>query len=170
MIALLVGTLLAVAALYYVLDPLFRQQVPRARVAQGRDMASGEERRVDESAAIEALREIEFDRATGKLSDSDYAALRERYTSAAVAALRASDNRVAAAAGAAKLSGDVEALVARFRGQARSCPECGPRAEPDAVYCSNCGRYVAGACAGCGSMPFEPGARFCSSCGAGLAA
>jgi hypothetical protein len=31
-------------------------------------------------SAIDALREIEFDRATGKLSDDDYAALKTEYT------------------------------------------------------------------------------------------
>ena len=35
-----------------------------------------------------ALREIEFDRATGKLSDADYAELKARYTEQAIAAMR----------------------------------------------------------------------------------
>jgi hypothetical protein len=37
--------------------------------------------------ALLALKEIEFDRATAKLSDDDYAMLRQRYEAAAVAVL-----------------------------------------------------------------------------------
>ena len=38
-----------------------------------------------------ALREIEFDRATGKLSDADYDFLKARYTARALDALRQDD-------------------------------------------------------------------------------
>ena len=42
-------------------------------------------------AALAALKEIEFDRATDKLADGDYAELKARYTAEAVAAMRAED-------------------------------------------------------------------------------
>ncbi len=38
--------------------------------------------------ALAALKEIEFDRATGKLSDADYGTLKTRYTAEALAVLR----------------------------------------------------------------------------------
>jgi len=37
----------------------------------------------------------------------------------------------------------VEAEIRRARTQLRVCPECGPRAEPGARYCSRCGRPLA---------------------------
>jgi hypothetical protein len=37
----------------------------------------------------------------------------------------------------------VEAEIRRARTQLRVCPECGPRAEPAARYCSRCGRPLA---------------------------
>ena len=43
-------------------------------------------------SAIDALREIEFDRATGKLSDDDYAALKAEYTRTALVELRARES------------------------------------------------------------------------------
>src|SRR3989442_11196200 len=43
-----------------------------------------------QAVALRALKEIEFDRATGKLSDTDYEQLKAKYTEAALAALRGS--------------------------------------------------------------------------------
>lgn len=37
----------------------------------------------------------------------------------------------------------VEAEVRRARARLRVCPECGPRPEPAARYCSRCGRALA---------------------------
>ena len=172
MIALVVGTLIAIVALGFVLYPLFvaSGDLPR-RLAGSRApvVSSGD-------AAVDVLREIEFDRATGKLSDSDYEALRSRYTERALAELRARDSIAAVAAtpvsaGAGDDVMDVaEAAVRRQRARMHECVACGPRPEPDAVYCSDCGRYLPGSCAGCGAAVNEPGARFCPGCGATLAA
>ena len=111
MTALLIGTALAVASLCYVLYPIFRADVstvPRPSAVRPRQ----------ESQAIDALRELEFDRETGKISDSDYEPLKARYTSQAVAAMRA--------------------------GGAPVCEKCGPRLETDAQFCSNCGGALVG--------------------------
>ena len=45
------------------------------------------------------------------------------------------------------------------------CATCGPRPEPDARYCSSCGRFLGGPCPRCGAAMDQPGARFCSACG-----
>jgi hypothetical protein len=157
-IALAVGTLLAVGALAYVLFPLlFGTVSPRPRRATVAAPAS-------EHDAVVALREIEFDRVTGKLSDTDYAELKTRYTERALAAMRS------AAADPATVDDVVEATVLAYRARLKSCARCGPRPEPDAVYCSTCGVYLAGKCEGCGNAVSEPGAAFCSCCGRQLAA
>ena len=36
----------------------------------------------------------------------------------------------------------VEAALAAFRAGRRDCPDCGPRPEADAAFCSNCGRAL----------------------------
>ncbi len=70
LIALAAGTALAVCALGFVLYPLFFSIGNRS----ARTTRSG----VDtEDSPIVALREIEFDRATGTLSEADYAELRK---------------------------------------------------------------------------------------------
>ena len=163
MLALAIGTLLVVVALAYVLYPLvfatagqsFRP-APRATPVD----ASGDE------DAVVALREIEFDRATGKLSDTDYADLKARYTRRAVEAMRAEG----AAPAAAPVADAAEAAVLAYRARLRSCALCGPRPEPDAIYCSNCGAYLDEKCAGCGRVVEEAGAAFCAGCGRQLAA
>ena len=160
MIPLLLGTLLAVGALAFVLWPLF-DEGGTTRTGQ----AARAPRRED---AIEALREIEFDRATGKLSDADYAALKTTYTSQALAQLRAKE--AAADAPIAVEEDPAEAAVRRWRSRATACPQHGPRPEPDAIYCSDCGRHLEGKCARCGAEVTEPGAAFCNSCGERLAA
>ncbi len=79
--ALVVGAALAVAALIYVLFPLFDVVAPL------RSRLTAHPWRAPESA-IDALREIEFDRATGKLSDEDYTSLKAAYTRSALVELR----------------------------------------------------------------------------------
>ncbi len=159
MLALVVGTLLAIAALVVVLQPLFavgasQRLRPRAAAAAA-----------DREDPVLALREIEFDRATGKLSDSDYDALKSEFTRQALAAMRADD------ATAARSGGDAaEDAVLAYRRRAISCASCGPRPEPDAIYCSSCGGYLPGKCASCATPVLEPGAQYCTGCGTALAA
>jgi hypothetical protein len=131
--ALIVGTLLALGALAYVLWPLIVAAEGRAPARL--PVPSPASTSTDEHGeAVVALREIEFDHATGKLSESDYAALKTQYTSDAVAAMRARESA----------SDDpVEAEIRRARAQTRVCPVCGPRPEPGARYCSRCGGALA---------------------------
>ena len=179
MITLVIGAALAVAALVYVLLPLFDAVGPtRSRVA-GRPVSAPQ-------SAIDALREIEFDRATGKLSDDDYSALKAEYTRSALVEMRArrGEAPVTAAAptgapdshadpnesGAVGTIDPAEAAVLRYRSVRRACGTCGPRPEPDPVFCSSCGKYLKGACAHCGATIDAPASRFCANCGVSLAA
>jgi hypothetical protein len=155
-IALLAGTLLAVGALAFVLYPLFFESRPaRRRPATAGDATE---------SAIVALREIEFDRATGKLSESDYNELKATYATRALEEMRS-------AGGPASLPevDAVEARVRAYREARKGCKSCGLRPEPDAVYCSTCGTYLDGRCPGCGAAVAESGASFCSTCGITLA-
>jgi len=156
--ALVIGTLLAVGALAFVLYPVFFGVAKQAVVVATPRLNEGE-------SAIAALREIEFDRATGKLSEGDYAELKARYTKEAIAVMRR-----AKATDADSLDDEIEAAVKAYRESHATCPEHGPRPEPDAVYCSDCGRYLRDRCAGCGAPVVERDARYCVSCGDRLAA
>lgn len=160
MLALAIGILLAVGALAFVLYPLFTgvALTPFRAPLTAKQAAGAAERE-----AVVALREIEFDRATGKLSDSDYGELHARYTERALQAMRSGDSNALA-------DDPVEAAVLAYRARLKQCVTCGPRPEPDAIYCSNCGHYLPGACGFCGSAVSEPAAAFCRACGRQLAA
>jgi hypothetical protein len=156
---LIVGAILAVIALVIVLYPLFDElSIPSRRALK----PEGATPRVE---AVQALREIEFDRETGKLSDVDYAALKTRYTREAVAAMR--DEEVGATGDPADAA---EAVILQYRRRQLGCSVCGPRPELDAIYCSTCGRYLAASCAHCHAPITEIGARYCGACGETLAA
>jgi hypothetical protein len=158
MLALLLGTALSLAALAYVLAPLVVGVKPRpgdpVAVRGGQP----------EDFAVSALRESELDHAMGKLSQSDYAILRERYASEALTAMRAADAIPSAIDDAA------EAAVRAYRSAHLSCRTCGIRPETDAIYCSTCGRYLPGKCASCGTTVTAAGVRYCIDCGTRLAA
>lgn len=165
--ALGAGTVLALAGAAFVLGPLLREDgavVPPPPVEREPKRAG------DAASAVDALREIEFDRATGKLSDDDYGALKATYTQAALAELRAKD---AATSTAAVVDDEaVERAIRAFRrapGAMRACVVCGPRPESDAEFCSNCGRYLAAACAHCGAACPHEAQRYCGQCGDVLA-
>ncbi|HLG06686.1 MAG TPA: zinc ribbon domain-containing protein [Gemmatimonadales bacterium] len=141
---------------------------PRGSPAVPEPDAPEETRR---GVALLALKEIEFDRETGKLSDADYQMLKSRYAAEALAALAAED-----------ASDDPEELISRRLQLLRSarssgspeppaCPRCGPRPEADARFCSRCGSSLAGArfCSGCGA-PLAAESRFCAGCGVRVAA
>ncbi len=165
MLELILGVLLAAGATYFVLLPILRPPVESANGAEPGD--EGEDPADDmspQTVALRALKEIEFDRATGKLSDSDYEQLKGKYTQEALVAMRGEAGNVQ------RETGHVAATtfpVSRF-----PCPEHGPRPEKDAQFCSECGRRLGtapGYCARCGTA-LENDARYCNRCGARVAA
>ena len=177
---LLAAALVGLAAVWLVLQPLVLPGRPRAPVYEPPDPEE-----TPKGVALAALKEIEFDRETGKLSDEDYAFLKGKYTGVALDALRAESGGAAASPVAAtgpSRGADVEAMIAArvraLRSAATSappgapvCSTCGPRPEPEAVFCSTCGQRLlpGGACAGCGAE-LGQGSRFCEHCGTGVAA
>jgi hypothetical protein len=141
MLELLAGAAVALAVLLFVLDPLVRPAPPPP--PEDEEPVPLEESASPKVQALLALSEVEFDRATGKLGDADYAALKGRYQAAALAALDG-EEAGAAAAPAPGPADPAEALIAQARRVVpRACPRCGPRPESDAVFCSDCGRPVA---------------------------
>jgi hypothetical protein len=166
-LALGMGTALALGAAAVVLRPLLSEGTVAPPVPPAPSPAAR-----DGDSAVEALREIEFDRATGKLSDADYTALRATYTREALTELRAKDAGEAAAATATGGPGEdaVEAALRAFRARAPRCSTHGARPESDARFCSECGRFLAGRCPACGGACDGEGQRFCGHCGGALAA
>lgn len=168
-----VGTVIALVVLVYVLLPVLGVTAPAARARGGSAGRGGRGVAEVETTAVDTLREIEFDRETGKLSDADYLALKKTYTERALSELRAADAGASAnvVPPTASVTASVTASATPSPGVAALvCPECGPRVESDALYCSTCARYLPGSCVACGATVAEAGARYCGSCGRRLAA
>ena len=167
MLELIAGILLAAGATYYVLRPILRPD-PQVPIGQTQALSDDGDDPDDDmsrqAVALRALKEIEFDRATGKLSDTDYEQLKAKYTTEAIAALRGEQG--------ARSSPLPAAAAPRSVLRAPSCPEHGVRPEIDAQFCSDCGRRLGtapGYCVRCGTA-LEDDARYCNSCGARVAA
>jgi hypothetical protein len=165
------AALLGMLALWLVLRPLLAPPRPPDLVQEPM-----EQDETPRGVALLALKEIEFDRETGKLSDADYQYLKTKYTAEALEVLRHENE------GVPGVPGDVESLIAdrvqTLRSAAASAPPgmpvcvtCGMRPEPDAVYCSTCGGRLPApaACAQCGGA-LLPDSRFCEGCGKRVAA
>ncbi|HKP50041.1 MAG TPA: hypothetical protein VJU17_08515, partial [Gemmatimonadales bacterium] len=92
--------------------------------------------------ALAALKEIDFDRETGKLSETDYEYLKSKYTRAALDALR-TESGPASVGSAGPSSQPSLHVLPPIPAQEPRCEVCGLRPEPDALYCSSCGRRLA---------------------------
>lgn len=170
MIELVAGILLVAGAVYFVLRPILHPE-PATEQAAGATLGNEGEDPDDDfsprAVALRALKEIEFDRATGKLSDQDYDGLKAKYTAEALAALRAEPTGPAAGSREQRFEPAPRSLL-----PVSSCPTHGPRSETAPQFCSECGRRVGtapGYCARCGTS-LEQEARYCHACGAGVAA
>ncbi len=178
MLELITGVVVAVVALGVVLEPLLRKHpvlrgVAGPSIDDEEDAIELEETGSPKILALLALREIEFDRETGKLSDADYALLKQKYSQSALEAIKQERANEDPASGSEQELDDAEALITKAKAQRQStCPTCQSGLEPGSIFCSNCGRSLAVAdalprCWVCGAERMLE-AKFCEECGAGL--
>ncbi|MBF6569958.1 MAG: c-type cytochrome biogenesis protein CcmI [Candidatus Binataceae bacterium] len=103
--------------------------------------------------AMQGLRELEFDREMGKLSQADYASLRAPLEARALAAMGALAARSTPSARRSMSTSAPLAAVSPLRRADRSVPPIGG-ATQSVRFCPECGLAVAPAhkfCAGCGT-------------------
>jgi RNA polymerase subunit RPABC4/transcription elongation factor Spt4 len=132
-------------------------------------------------AAMQALRELNFDHRMGKISDEDFAVFELSLKQHAAETLRALDEWEAQTED--DLDQSLEREVAARRSQliagGRACPACGRQAADDDKFCAVCGAALAQTpapdvlppegivCAKCGRSA-DPDDRFCAGCGQAL--
>lgn len=178
MLELVTGAIVATVALGAVLEPLLRNQRALRRVAvtpldDEEDPLDLEESGSAKIRALLALREIEFDRATGKLSDADYTMLKQKYSQSALEAIKQERANESPVSGSEQEPDDAEALITKAKAQRQStCPTCQSGLEPGSIFCSNCGRSLTVAdalprCWMCGAEHVVD-AKFCGECGVTL--
>lgn len=98
------------------------------------------------NSVFEAIRDLEFDYATGKLSDADYQAMRTRYDAKAAEVLQKMDalgaprmKRASAKAESAVVEPGVKPQTQRSNANRSFCSRCGARVEPADRFCLTCG-------------------------------
>jgi len=104
------GVILAVLVAAVLIAPLFER---------AETVGSGSSPSDRLEAALDALREIEFEHETGKIGDEDYQALRARYAADAIAA------RDAGAGESGPITGRCAVCEADLKPEARFCALCG---------------------------------------------
>ncbi len=128
-----IGILLSVAAAAFVAAPFFThdaEKEPSIPPSPGpTEQQTLERQKLDAYAAI---KEAEFDYRTGKLSDDDFAAIRNRYAAQALEAIAALETPPSARPAAA----------GRRPPRIAFCPMCGHTVPPRANFCPACGRSL----------------------------
>jgi hypothetical protein len=129
----------------------------------------------DKALTLRAIKDLEFDRAMGKVAESDFSEMRDRLRARAVRLLRELEG---ANAYRARIETDLAArLAATVAPAARVaeatedvvCTACGAPGSREARFCTRCGASLSAqaavrTCRGCGTAN-EADARFCKHCG-----
>lgn len=122
-----IGMLMIAALAVAVSFPLFVHASPERLRSISEDVTERLER--EKHVALLAIKEADFDRAMGKLSDTDYNNLREVYEDRALSAISALDKDASG-----------EATPAAQRSPADTfCTACGDRFAEDHRFCAACG-------------------------------
>ena len=140
MMGLALGAILVtVVAVVYVLYPLITgAQAPLERLEE-----EPTEAEMRKTVALKALRDVEYERAMGKLDEGDYESLKAELSSEALAALEAEEETaVAGGAGDPALEGEIEAARVRLRAGS-ACTACGEANEAGSRFCAHCGQPLA---------------------------
>jgi F0F1-type ATP synthase assembly protein I len=133
----LLGAGAAGVALYRTLAPLTGEPDEASATVVGRTRAALER---DKMLTLRAIKELEFDRAMGKISESDFTEMRDRLRDRALRLLRQLDGaglyrQLIEREVAARLCGPADAVVVT----ADVCLECGTGNDRDARFCKMCG-------------------------------
>ena len=189
--------ILSVITVAFILSPVLRASALARRYVT--DSVAGDrlaELIVQRDAIYDAIRDVDFDRETGKLTAEDHRLMRERLTAEGVRLLQELDRlmqsdvredleqeierEVAALRRSASAEAGEEQPTSRPRRQparvptaersdreVSTCPTCGETVRAGAQFCTHCGASLVQTCPECG-VAVAPDDRFCRSCGAQL--
>ena len=108
----------------------------------------------ERETVVTALRELDFDHATGKIAEEDYSAQRAALVAQGVALLKQLDE-ISNQSPAQTLDDELEAAIRAARAKISKEPSV---SQPNTLRCPQC------------NQPHQADDRFCSKCGATLAA
>ena len=168
-IEMLAIVVLALTVVVFVADPLFRRTPEVAALGEISEQAEDLYKRKE--STFSALKELEFDFRTGKLSRTDFEELDAKYRTEAVGILEAIDS----------YESDTAAAEVEDGAEPGAC-YCGYVSKEGARFCAKCGELLGGPgdavnteqgdlfiCSECGAE-LEAEHHFCPGCGAQLEA
>jgi rubrerythrin len=152
-LSIFIGLALFVASFAYISLPFRRKQLRKAN-----DSVASPRQKVQRDAVLSALRELDFDFKTGKISEEDYIPLRTRLMAEAAVHIEAEEQE----------KEKLEALIRARRTtqqQSITCDHCEAPVKAGQHFCSKCGSAIHNEqCPSCGKK-IQAGDLFCSSCG-----
>ncbi len=155
--SILIGLVLFVASLVFVRLPFRQKQLAGLKAHKASEPHKGQRESV-----LSALRDLDFDFRTGKVSEEDYTPLRARLMAEAAQYIEREK----------KEEEKLEALIQTRRAVHQStilCEQCGASMKAGQRFCTKCGSAVnEEICPSCGEKN-RAGDQFCSSCGSRLA-
>lgn len=154
--SILIGILLFAAVMYFIYLP-FRQN--QRTGTKTRKMETSP--KVQRETVLTALRNLDFDFKTGKITEDDYVPLRTQLMEEAARYIELDSEE----------EDKLETLIQSRRAalqKSQGCGTCGAPLEAGQRFCANCGSAVQQEnCPSCGRK-IRSGDQFCSSCGTKL--
>ncbi|MBI5815658.1 MAG: zinc ribbon domain-containing protein [Nitrospinae bacterium] len=128
---LMVELLILAAALAFIAYPLLK---PEAAEPGGGALSENELSALlfKKEAAYAAIKDLEFDRSTGKIDDADYEQMKAQFEAEAIAVLKE-------LSGAGPAEGEKKK---RRGGEEVFCVTCGAKVKPNHNFCGKCGAKV----------------------------
>ena len=177
--SLLLGFALLLVSAFIVARPIIEKQGLHEKQLDPADALLAQR-----DALLAALRDLDFDHTTGKITAEDYAPQRAKLVAEGAALLRQletlgvtrAEDPVEQAIRAYRKTiaheGDaIETAIAARRHaptvEVSPCPACGAVAQASDKFCPKCGATLSATCPECG-RPARPADKFCAGCGAKL--
>lgn len=166
--------LIAAGAFFIVGHPLFREGSGDELLGDSSAMADARDLTSKKGEVYVAIKDMDFDYMTGKLSKEDYEELRNKYRLKALHIMKEMDEKKGT--GAKETEEDLEEEILSLRrgnktkeGE-RICSSCGSPIHSDDKFCASCGSQASFSlsCRKCKERIGE-GDKFCSFCGEKIA-
>jgi membrane protease subunit (stomatin/prohibitin family) len=177
LILALLATLGAIVVAF-VLYPVFTEATAGAPAAFDEAELALADLRDKKAMLYEVIQELDFEKASGKVSDSDYESTRNNYLAQVTAVMEKLDalappespsDPPSKKPASTRTKKSAKKQTGQKSQSDRECVSCGELNPKGSNFCLECGKPFALTCASCGeSVPAK--ARFCNACGENLTA
>ncbi|GEM_PF-1653235 len=164
MILALLATLGAVVVAF-VLYPVFASEAPEPI---GLDATQSELRDLEEKKTqiLSNIKDLDFEKASGKLTDADYESSRNDYMAQVSAVIIRMGELAPQQQQERRKKGSAasKTTAPKSKADTMTCASCGEANPKGSKFCLDCGRPFKAQCGAC-SETLPPKAKFCNACG-----